>query len=168
MAALRQGRNAADATAAHFRDSAASAVRACVDEIRLHQRTRSALAKNPRQQKCRRPFLHIERGAAQQIRETDIQGVAAAANGEGEAAVGIELHLKLGRPAFTADAGEHALHERFPAGNALVPAGIQFFRLTGGGAAFFLAFSASFCASCVPSTASSRFSLYVASSGPSL
>ena len=59
------------------------------------------------------------------------------------------------------DPAKHSLQERFSAGDGdrVAIARIQFFRLTGGGAAFFLDFSASFSASRVPSMASSRLSL---------
>jgi len=61
----------------------------------------------------------------------------------------MEVHLEMRGATVAADAREDAQHERFPAGDArrITAPRTQFFRLTGGGAAFFLAFSASFRAS---------------------
>lgn len=66
-----------------------------------------------------------------------------------QAAVGIELNMNVWGAAVATETREHAMEDGFAAGNARCEAEsrAQVLRLTGGGAAFFLAFSASFIAS---------------------
>lgn len=159
--ALRSGVSGADAIAAHVADAGTGAVAASVFKVGLDEDARSASAIDTGEEQSGGAFQDVERRAMKQIGKANKEGGPAAANGEDQAAVGIKLHVKMRGTFLATDAGEHALKERFPAGDTSWNAGPggQFLRLTGGGAAFFLAFSASFKASCVPSMASSRLSL---------
>jgi hypothetical protein len=56
-------------------------------------------------------FKNCERGAVEEIGEADVDCFFAAADGEGEAAVGVELYAETGWAAVAIEAGEHALEE---------------------------------------------------------
>src|SRR6266446_9663041 len=112
-------------------------------------------------QQRRSTLENRQRRAPQKIREARVDGVLAAADGKNETGIGIELHAEARRTALAAEAGKHSLKKRPASRNRrnIASHSGQFLRLTGGGATFFFAFSASFMASRVPSMASSRLSL---------
>lgn len=161
VAALRQRMDTAYAMAAHALDAAAGTMGTGVVEVGLHQGARGAATIDAGEKQRGGAFQDLQRSALQQIGKTDVGDFLAPANGEGKAAVGVKLDLELRRSALAANAREDALKEGFAAGYdaGMEAQAAQFLRLTGGGAAFFLDFSASLSASWVPSMASSRFSL---------
>lgn len=168
MPALRSGGLQPHPISPHAADPRSSPIGPRILEVRLHQRAGRASPVHSRQQQRRRPFQNALRCAPQQIRKAHKEGFLPPPNRNDQAAVGIKFNVKIWGALFAADSSEHTLKNSFPVrytSRDTSPAA-QFLRLTGGGAAFFRALSASFNASCVPSTASSRFSLYSSSSGP--
>src|SRR6516164_2646042 len=161
VTSLRRHMRKAHAVATHAANASAGPLRTSIEKVRASESTINSAPIDPREKQGRRTLQYFERRASQQVRKAHEQHVIAAPDGQHEAAVGIELHLEMRGTTVAANTGEHAQHERFPAGDTrrVRTPRTQFFRLTGGGAAFFFAFSASFWASCVPSMASSRFSL---------
>ena len=135
----------AHALAAHLADAFTGAIGFGVVDVWLRERTLRPLAIDTRKEKSGSAFENIQRRAIEEIGETHEQRVAAAANREDQAAVGIKFDAEVRRAAFAANAREHALKQRFAAGNAFDDAAGagQFLRLTGGGAAFFFCFSVS-------------------------
>src|SRR5215469_13266309 len=78
-------------------------------QVRTYERALRATAINPRKEKCSGPFQNGQGRAAQEIGETDVDYVGAAAQRNHQTAIGIELHMKLRWPPFAPDAREHAL-----------------------------------------------------------
>jgi hypothetical protein len=161
LAALRRCVLGAHAAAAHAADTGARAAGPCVGQIGLNKRLRQSAAIDTRKQQRGGAFQDVQGSAAEQIRKPHKEQVFAAANGQNKTAIRIKLHTKMRGAPFASDARENAMEEGDATGDQIRVARpwAQILRLTGGGAAFFLAFSASLRASCVPSMASSRFSL---------
>ena len=110
MTALRL-RRGANACAAHAIDARAGFVRASVIEIRSGEFARGfAAIDSSKEQRCGR-FENRKRRALEQIGEADEDGFVAAANGESQRFVGIEVDVEARRAAFTVEAGVDALKE---------------------------------------------------------
>src|ERR1700722_4678165 len=106
----------------------------------------------------------------QNVGEPHVGYVLPQAQRMGEIGVGVQLHLKLWRPALASQAGEDALKHVLSAQKryGIAVAFSQYgrschdgLRRSGGADISFEALSTSFAASCVASMASSMFSLYV-------
>ncbi len=118
---------------------------------------------------------HRDRRRAQNIGKPHVGHVLPQTNRVRKICVRVQLHEELRRPALASQSREDALKNMVTAGkrdgNArILPQACgsthDGLRRTGGAAIPFEAFSTSFCASCVASIASSRFSLYVSRSMP--
>src|ERR1700719_1374080 len=173
-APLRTCSSGPDTSSAHLMDPCARAVRAGIFKIRSGEHGWGLVSVNPRQEQRCRTFQYLKWRAEQEVREAHVKAFLASADSQHQAAVGIELDPKARRSPLKTQARKHTLKQSGSAGNmglrsshrfrraVLVPcrnSRHQFFRRNGGGATAFLAFSASFMASRVPSIASSKLSL---------
>ena len=161
-------RDAPRALAADARDVPPRRVRQCELAIDGPQFARHAAAIHlPEQNRgCRFNYRHG--GLAQNIGEPHQGYVLPQAQRVREIGVGIQLDLKLRRPALAPQAREDALKNAvapekrsgparaFPQAGEAIHVGL---RRTGGALISLEALSTSFCASCVASIASSRFDL---------
>ena len=116
MAALRLRRRA-DAGASHAVDARAGFVRAGVVEIRSGEFARDSAAIDTREEQRGGGLENGKRGALKKIRKTDEDVFFAAANGEGERFIRIEIDVKAGRAAFAIETSVDALTESGTAGD---------------------------------------------------
>ena len=117
VAALRAGVGKADAGMTHAMNAAAGARGASVVKIRVDQNSGSAAAINAGEEESCGAFEHSERRALEQIGEADVNGVFAAANGEDETGIRIELDTETRRAALTAETRIDTLEESGTAGD---------------------------------------------------
>ena len=116
MAALRL-RCGADACAAHAIDAGARFVGAGVVEIGGGEFARGTAAIDASEKQSGGGFEYGERGALEEIGEADEDGFFAAADGEGQRRVRIEIDVKARWAAFTVEASVDALEEGGAAGD---------------------------------------------------
>src|SRR4051812_18106161 len=117
MAALGPGGSGKDASTTHMINAAAGAMGAGVLEVGSGQGGRGFASINAGEEQGGGTFQHGARRAAEKVGETHVDGFLAAANGQNQAAVGIEFDAKTGRAAFASDACEDALEEGGASGN---------------------------------------------------
>jgi hypothetical protein len=117
MAALRL-RCGADACAAHAIDAGARFVRAGVVEIGGGEFAGGTATIDASEEECGGGFEDGERGALEEIGEADEDGFFAAADGESQRGVRIEVDVETRWAAFTVEAGVDALEEGCAAGDS--------------------------------------------------
>ena len=98
-------------------DAASRAVGAGVLEIRSGEIGGGFAAINSRQKESRGAFEDGERSATEEIGKANVGDFLAVTDGQDEAAVMIELHVKARRAAVAIEASEHALEEICAAGD---------------------------------------------------
>jgi len=108
-----------DAAVAHAIDAGAGAVGAGVVEVWGGEGFWGFAAVDAGQEKGGSALENWERGSVEEVGEADMDGFFAAADGQGEAAVGVELYAEAGWAAVAIEAGEHALEEGGAARDAL-------------------------------------------------
>lgn len=106
-----------DTAVTHTVDAGARAMRAGIVEIRRGEGFWRFAAVHAGEEEGGGTFQHGERGAMEEIGEADVNGFFAAADGEREAAVRIELDAEAGWAAVAIEAGVHALEKRLAAGD---------------------------------------------------
>jgi hypothetical protein len=92
-------------------------MRASVVEVRRDESAGRFAAVDAREKKSGSGFEHGEWGSLQKVGKTDKKKVFAAADGENEAGVGVEVYAEARRAALAAKTREDALEESGAAGD---------------------------------------------------
>ena len=107
-----------DARASHAVDARACFVRAGVIEIWRGEFARSFAAIDASEEQSGGGFENRKRSALEEIGKANEDGLFAAADGESEGFVGIEIDVEAGRATFAVEAGVDALEKGCAAGDS--------------------------------------------------
>lgn len=111
MAALRVGGCWANTRLSHALNTLARALGACVVKVGLRERSGRAASIDSGEEKRGGAFEDGKCALTHEIREADVDGLFAAANGEYEICVWIKFNVKARRATFAAEASVDALEE---------------------------------------------------------
>ena len=112
MAPARRDADWSNSPAAHTMDATARAVGTRVTDVRRGEGRRYFATIDFGEKQSRGSFEHRPRRTPQEVGKAHEHGVLATANGQDQAAVGIEFDAETRRPAAASQTREHALEER--------------------------------------------------------